>query len=237
MTTGAIRAAAIRSAALMPSSTGIFTSSIDEVGPQLLGEPHGLLAVARLADDVVALLAEHLHQVEADERLVLGDDDAQGARGSAGVSVTGEAYGTGVVRPRPVGFARRPDSPTGRGSGLKHHPVWVRIPLGAPAAVGLDRRASGRRPGRAVRRGMPPRRASAQLVLGEPVAAQHRQAHEHEHGRHHAEADGDRGERRVRLVDRLARRRWTRSRRARARGRTPPGRARSRGSPPRSRRR
>ena len=45
----------------------------DEVGPELLGELDGLLAVAGLADDVVALLLEHLLEVEADERLVLGD--------------------------------------------------------------------------------------------------------------------------------------------------------------------
>ena len=47
----------------------------DEVGLDLLGELDGLLAVARLTDDVVALLAEHLDEVEADQGLVLGDED------------------------------------------------------------------------------------------------------------------------------------------------------------------
>ena len=28
-------------------------------------------------------------------------------------------------------MAHGPDKPTGRANGLKHHPVWVRIPLGA----------------------------------------------------------------------------------------------------------
>ena len=65
----------------------------DEVGPQLAHELDGLVAAAGLADDVVALLLEELLEVEADDRLVLGDDDAgrpggrrgHGARrGSAG---------------------------------------------------------------------------------------------------------------------------------------------------------
>ena len=56
----------------------------DDVGPELLGQRDGLLAVAGLADDVVAVLAEHLGEVEADERLVLGHEDA-GRRGAAGV--------------------------------------------------------------------------------------------------------------------------------------------------------
>src|SRR6478609_150371 len=47
----------------------------DEVGLDLLGQLDGLLAVAGLADDVVALLSEHLDEVETDEGLVLGDED------------------------------------------------------------------------------------------------------------------------------------------------------------------
>ncbi|GAA1874469.1 hypothetical protein GCM10009814_00760 [Lapillicoccus jejuensis] len=46
----------------------------------LAGQLDGLLAVAGLADDVVPQLAEHLREVEADERLVLGHDDAQPLR-------------------------------------------------------------------------------------------------------------------------------------------------------------
>src|SRR5690606_27411654 len=36
---------------------------------------HRLLTVARLADDLVPLLGQHLDQVHSDERLVLGDDN------------------------------------------------------------------------------------------------------------------------------------------------------------------
>ena len=49
----------------MPSSTGIFTSRIDEVGPVLLGQLDGGLAVPGLADDVVPLLGQHLGEVHA----------------------------------------------------------------------------------------------------------------------------------------------------------------------------
>jgi hypothetical protein len=54
----------------------------DEVRRQILGQPYGGLAVTGLADDVVALLHEHLGQVQPDERLVLGDQypPALGAR-------------------------------------------------------------------------------------------------------------------------------------------------------------
>ena len=41
------------------------------------------------------------------------------------------------------GWAPCPDRPTGRADGLKHHSVWVRIPLGAPADPG----AGGSGPG------------------------------------------------------------------------------------------
>src|SRR3712207_8870654 len=44
------------------------------------------LAVGRLTDDVVALLGEHLGEVHADERLVLGDHHAAGGGGSSGRS-------------------------------------------------------------------------------------------------------------------------------------------------------
>ena len=51
----------------------------------LLGEPDGLLAVAGLAHDVETAVAEHLDDVEADQRLVLGDDDAAGGAGGRGL--------------------------------------------------------------------------------------------------------------------------------------------------------
>ncbi len=47
----------------------------------LLGELHGLLAVAGLPHDVETAVTEHLDDVEADQRLVLGDDDAAGGAG------------------------------------------------------------------------------------------------------------------------------------------------------------
>ena len=48
-----------------------------QVRLQLLGQFDRVLAVAGLADHVVALFAEHLHQVEPDQGLVLGDHDTR----------------------------------------------------------------------------------------------------------------------------------------------------------------
>ena len=48
----------------------------DQVGPVLAGQRDRGLAVAGLADDLEVLLGQHLGEVHADERLVLGDDDA-----------------------------------------------------------------------------------------------------------------------------------------------------------------
>ncbi len=56
-----------------------------QVGFEPLGQLDGLLAVACLADDVVALLAQHLGQIHADESFVFGDQDP--ARGGVGVGV------------------------------------------------------------------------------------------------------------------------------------------------------
>ena len=53
----------------------------DDVRVQPARELDGLLAVARLADHVVALLLQHLAEVHADDGLVLGDDDAHGSAG------------------------------------------------------------------------------------------------------------------------------------------------------------
>ena len=50
----------------------------------LAGELDGGSAVSRLPHHEVALLGEHLDEVQADERLVLGHDDATGLLGRAG---------------------------------------------------------------------------------------------------------------------------------------------------------
>ena len=94
----------------MPSRLGHLDVEDDQVGPVLLGERDRLLAVAGLADDVVALLGEHLGQVEPDQRLVLGDDDAVGAGCGHGLRrVVGREPGdlSGTVSAAPAGLAER----------------------------------------------------------------------------------------------------------------------------------
>ena len=61
----------------------------------LLGELHRGGAVAGLADDLVALLGEHLGEVHPDQHLVLGDHDAAGRALRAGLLGHGEK----VIRP------------------------------------------------------------------------------------------------------------------------------------------
>jgi hypothetical protein len=68
MTIGAIRLLAISDAASMPSRRGIRLEA--------LGEVDRLLPVAGLADDLVAFFAQHLGQVQPDECLVLGYENA-----------------------------------------------------------------------------------------------------------------------------------------------------------------
>ena len=51
-----------------------------EVGLLGAGERDRLLAVARLGADLVPGALEHVAQVEADDRLVLGDEDAKTRR-------------------------------------------------------------------------------------------------------------------------------------------------------------
>ena len=60
----------------MPFTFGILTSMNTMSGPRGARERDRLRAVARLADDLVALFLEHLAQVHADQRLVLGDQYA-----------------------------------------------------------------------------------------------------------------------------------------------------------------
>ena len=86
MTTGAIRCSTICSAAEMPSSPGILTSRMTRSG-RSSSASRPPLAVAGLADDVVALLREHLDEVEADQRLVLGDDDSSRLPGHTGQGI------------------------------------------------------------------------------------------------------------------------------------------------------
>ena len=112
ITTGAICSAAIRSAAEMPSRTGILTSRIDQIRLQLRGELDRLLAVRRLADDLVALFLQHLLEVEPDQRLVFGYDHAQGclAHRHEGTETARSArsrrYAGFVTAPSPIGPVR-----------------------------------------------------------------------------------------------------------------------------------
>ena len=69
---------------------GILMSRIDEVGTELADQLDRLVAAAGLADHLVALLLEDLLEVEADDRLVLGDDDTRGWRVSAAIGVGGD---------------------------------------------------------------------------------------------------------------------------------------------------
>ena len=55
-----------------------------DVGPVLLGETDGLLAVGGLGDDLVPGISEGLHDVKTDEGLVLGDEDPAGSGGGIG---------------------------------------------------------------------------------------------------------------------------------------------------------
>jgi hypothetical protein len=63
-------AAAIRSAAEIPSSTGIFTSRTTRSGRCCSASRTRVLAVPGLAHDVEPGITEHLDDVEADQRLV-----------------------------------------------------------------------------------------------------------------------------------------------------------------------
>ncbi len=82
MTTGAIRQLG-GGDAVQPRHLDV---EDDQVGPELSGHRHGLLAVGGFPGDGVALLLEHLLQVQADQRLVLGDEDPAGGNVRHGVS-------------------------------------------------------------------------------------------------------------------------------------------------------
>ena len=80
-----------------------------EMAALAAAEPRLTLAVADLGDDGVPLLLEHLLQIEADQRLVLGDEHAARSR---------RAHAQQGIEPRSAGpghYTRRalgPGSPT-----------------------------------------------------------------------------------------------------------------------------
>ena len=46
-----------------------------QIRPEIGGQGYRHFSVASLADHVIALLGEHLHQIQPDQHLVLGDND------------------------------------------------------------------------------------------------------------------------------------------------------------------
>ena len=129
-TTGAMWFLLSFSAAEMPSSCGILTSMITRSGTQLGGERDGGLAVACLTDDVEAVVAEDLDDVEADERLILRDDDATGG----GCSETQwPALAQSPLNPTVWSFADVPGRCGGMADAtdsksVARKGVWVRVP-------------------------------------------------------------------------------------------------------------
>ena len=92
ISTGAMLSSAIFSAAEIPSSTGIFTSRITRSGRCSRASSTARLPVTGLTDDGVALLLQHLFEIETDQRLVLGDHDAGRQRRDVRLVVVGR-YG------------------------------------------------------------------------------------------------------------------------------------------------
>ena len=76
MTTGAMRSSTMAAAAVDAVDLRHLDVHDHQVGAQLPGQLERLLAVAGLTGDDVALLGEHLGEVEADQRLVLDDEHA-----------------------------------------------------------------------------------------------------------------------------------------------------------------
>ena len=197
-----------------------------EVGTELGRKLHGGLAVARLSDDLEAVVTEDLDDVHPDQRLIFGDDDASGCATAS--SVTDRAYG--IV----CGASCAPDWRNGsRNTNPDPGRVRNRGPPGrerpAPAqhlsrlqrrSGRLLRRDRGRRePGQPGRRGP----AGGQAARGrrERVLRGHRRGqrgHRRENPRR-AQAPGRRGDGRG-LPAHLAGRR---QRRAGLRGPGPPG--------------
>jgi hypothetical protein len=86
-----------------------------EVGPLAACERHRLLAVARLGDDLEAASLEQLAQVEPDDRLVLGDQDAHRP-----VTVSRRLAARSRPRPPPNVGAARPRGARPRRSRALH---------------------------------------------------------------------------------------------------------------------
>ena len=103
-----------------------------QVGSQALGQLDGPGTVGGLPDDVVPLLGQHLREIHPDQGFVLGDDDG------AGGGVVSLGHRARLAAGHQVAFRPAPRYPNGRGSGLKHRPVWVRIPPGALLLVRGD---------------------------------------------------------------------------------------------------
>ena len=80
-TTGAIRARTIRSAAEMPSRTGILTSITTRSGRSSSASRTACSPSPASPTTSKPAVAQHLDDVEPDQRLVLGDDDAAGGAG------------------------------------------------------------------------------------------------------------------------------------------------------------
>ena len=114
MTTGAIRCAAICSAAAIPSRTRHLDVQDHEVRPELLGQARRPSRRPRPGRRRRTLLLEHLREVQADERLVLGDDDA-----GAGVLTVVRLSGSGTfaaVAPVSQRQRKRSQTPSSVGS-------------------------------------------------------------------------------------------------------------------------
>ena len=129
-------------------------------GRSSLGEPHRGLAVAGLAADVEALLLEHLAEVEADERLVLGEQDPRRRR------CRGRP---GPGRARPGGRTAAPDGP---GAGTRRRAAGSASGIVGTSGAG---RSGGRTlPGEPGRRGSDAVRAVASRA---PPPSRNRQTH------------------------------------------------------------
>ena len=75
----------------MPSSCGILTSMMTRSGRSSVASCDRGLTVAGLADDLEPVVAQNLDDVEADQRLVLRDDDASGG-GCCGWSALAQSH-------------------------------------------------------------------------------------------------------------------------------------------------
>ena len=134
MTTGAIRWPAIRSAAAMPSSRGIFTSRMTRSGRSSSASSTACSpspAWPTTSYPSSASISARSIRISASSSAMT----TCGARGWSRAQVIGRIGRAPASDARcarhPVPWPPSPRYPNGRGSGLKHRPVWVRIPPGA----------------------------------------------------------------------------------------------------------